>query len=289
MKRIIAGIMMVVMCIVGISGMRPIKAKAEIIKPEIIRTEEWTTSYFIDNDTKTLYPYINCQADIYNDGTVKVVAWNTHEWTGFATVNHTATFIEANPIKYSVYCKGRGKSEKYNYNFYPDEYNMGARNNWGYNSEYIEKGTWTAGSIDIITYSGTLPRMTFSEEKAEHGHNGHIITLTFTPIIEPTDTYNFKIYGHEFTITPDLLQSTSMPEPPVNEADALRAEIAALKAENESLKTQLNFIQKDHVLGDVDGDNFVDARDASAILGYYAWLSTGNEAISIDNYLKMNS
>lgn len=281
MKKIIVGIMMGVMCIVSVGGMCPIKATAEVIEPEIIKTEEWTTSYFIDDDTKTLYPYINCQADIYNDGTVKVDAWNTHEWVGFATVSHTATFIEADPIKYSIYCKGKPK--KYNYNFYPDEYNMSYENYWGYNRE------WFGEEVRILKYTGALPHMTFSEEKTEKRYDGCITTLIFKPTIEPTGTYNFKIYGHEFTITPDLLQSTSMPEPPVNEADALRAEIAALKAENESLKTQLNFIQKDYVLGDVNEDNFIDACDASAILSYYAWLSTGNEAIGIDNYLKMNN
>ena len=55
-------------------------ANAKVIEPEIVKTETWTTSYYIDDNIETLYPYIACQADIYNDGTVKVYFWNTHEW-----------------------------------------------------------------------------------------------------------------------------------------------------------------------------------------------------------------
>ena len=61
-------------------------AGAKVIEPEIVKTESWTTSYYIDDDMDTLYPYIQCEADIYNDGTIKLYMWNTHEWDGFATV-----------------------------------------------------------------------------------------------------------------------------------------------------------------------------------------------------------
>ena len=111
MKKLMGSIIATVMA-VGMAGGTSVNAK--VIEPEVVRTETWTTSYFIDDDTSTLYPYIQCEADIYNDGTIKVYAWNTHEWDGFATVEHTATFIEAAPVKYSDYTKI--KSKKYNLN-----------------------------------------------------------------------------------------------------------------------------------------------------------------------------
>ena len=73
-------------------------ANAKVIEPEIVKTETWTTSYYIDDDMETLYPYIDCQADIYNDGTIKVYFWNTHEWDGFATVSHNITILQSAPV-----------------------------------------------------------------------------------------------------------------------------------------------------------------------------------------------
>ena len=73
-------------------------ANAKVIEPEIVKTETWTTSYYIDDNIETLYPYIDCQADIYNDGTVKVYFWNTHEWDGFDSFTHTATMLSTVPI-----------------------------------------------------------------------------------------------------------------------------------------------------------------------------------------------
>ncbi len=69
----------------------PMQAQAKVIEPEVVKTERWTTSYYIDDDIDTLYPYIQCEADIYNDGTIWLYMWNTHEWDGFATVSHTVS------------------------------------------------------------------------------------------------------------------------------------------------------------------------------------------------------
>ena len=73
-------------------------AGAKVIEPEIVKTEKWTASYFIDDDMEKLYPYLDCQADIYNDGTVKCYYWNTHEWDGFNTVKHTVTPAYTIPV-----------------------------------------------------------------------------------------------------------------------------------------------------------------------------------------------
>lgn len=80
------------------SGCMAIGTDAKVIEPEVVKTETWTASYFIDDDMEKLYPYLDCQADIYNDGTVKCFYWNTHEWDGFNTVKHTITPAYTVPV-----------------------------------------------------------------------------------------------------------------------------------------------------------------------------------------------
>lgn len=282
MKKLIGSLIATAMTMGMVGGA---SANAKVIEPEVVRTETWTTSYFIDDDTSTLYPYIQCEADIYNDGTIKVYAWNTHEWDGFATVEHTATFIEAKPMKYSDYMKA--KSKKYNLNFYPDTYTM----NWDYSNYEGEWGDYT-NYLDINSsrYRGYLPQMSFFESRPTSWHNFKS-NLTFKPTVEPTGTYDFKIYGHDITITPDLLQSTSMPEPPVNETEALKAENESLKAELNALKTSYDQLsatlasQKNRAYGDMNDDGYVDARDASLLLTLYARQSVG-DPITIDQLIE---
>lgn len=278
MKKLVGSIIATVMAVGMASGT---SVSAKVIEPEVVRTETWTTSYFIDDDTSALYPYIQCEADIYNDGTIEVYAWNTHEWDGFATVEHTATFIEATPVKYSTYVKG--KSEKYNYNFYPDEYDMNSHYSYGYTNEYIETDNWFDEAVYIPQYRGALPEMSFSE-KRKTGWKNFGTDLTFSPKVEPTDTYNFKIYGHDITITPDLLQSTVMPEAPINEVDALKAEIESLKTQITQLSNTLAS-QKNRAYGDMNDDGSVDARDASLLLTLYARQSVG-DPITLDQLIE---
>lgn len=258
---------------------------AKVIEPEIVRTETWTTSYFIDDDVNTLYPYIQCEADIYNDGTIEVYAWNTYEWDGFATVSHTVTFIEAKPMKYSDYTKV--KSKKYNLNFYPDTYTM----NWDYSNQEGERGDYTNYLyINSSCYRGYLPQMSFFESRPTSWHNFNS-NLTFKPTIEPTGTYDFKIYGHDITITPDLLQSTSMPEPSVNETELLKTENESLRAELNALKVSYDQLsstlanQKNRAYGDMNDDGFVDGRDASLLLTYYAKTSVGYTG-TLDDFIQ---
>lgn len=69
----------------------PVSVSAKVIEPVITHTENWTASYYIDDDKDTLYPYIEVQADIYSNGTVEVSFWNTHEWDDYANVEHKVT------------------------------------------------------------------------------------------------------------------------------------------------------------------------------------------------------
>lgn len=282
MKKLMGSIIATVMA-VGMTG--GASASAKVIEPEVVRTETWTTSYFIDDDVDTLYPYIQCEADIYNDGTIKVYAWNTHEWDGFATVEHTATFIEAKPVKYSDYSKI--KLKKYNLNFYPDVYSISCDYS-NSNTEWDDIANYLY--ISSSYYRGYLPQMSFFESRPKGYHNFNS-NLTFKPTVEPTGTYDFKIYGHDITITPDLLQSTSMPEPPVNETDVLKAENESLKAELSALKTSYDQLsatlasQKNRAYGDMNDDGSVDARDASLLLTLYARQSVG-DPITLDQLIE---
>ena len=285
MKKLIGSLIATAMTMGMVGGT---SANAKIIEPEVVRTETWTTSYFIDDDVDTLYPYIQCEADIYNDGTIKVYAWNTHEWDGFATVEHTATFIEAAPVKYSDYV--RGKSEKYSYNFYSDSYSM-SRNFSYCDYESIKIDKWFGTDVYIPQYKGFLPNMSFSEKRLNDNSWIFCGNLILKPVVEPTGTYDFKIYGHDITITPDLLQSTSMPEPPVNETDALKAENESLKVELNALKANCNQLsatlanQKNRAYGDMNDDGCVDARDASLLLTLYARQSVG-DPITLDQLIE---
>ena len=55
MKKIISG---VIGTIIMANTLVPISVNARVIEPEIVKTETWTTSYYIDDDIETLYPYI---------------------------------------------------------------------------------------------------------------------------------------------------------------------------------------------------------------------------------------
>ena len=79
------------------------------------------------------------------------------------------------------------------------------------------------------------------------------------------------------------------------DVDSLQAQITALQAENADLKEQLEsaefaltfFIdQFENALnGDINGDGYTDAVDASLILGYYSYNSSHEETITLREYL----
>lgn len=282
MKKLIGSLIATAMTMGMVSGA---SVNAKVIEPEVVRTETWTTSYFIDDDISTLYPYIQCEADIYNDGTIRVYAWNTYEWDGFATIEHTASFIETDPLAYSMYQKVKNKIKDYGCNFYPEDYEYstyGFCQPFSSNDFYREYPNYAYNRV----FRGALPEMSFYSERPDYSHVAGLSygAMTFTPKIEPTKTYDFKIYGHEITITPDLLQTTVMPEAPVNEVDALKSEIESLKTQIAQLSNTLAS-QKNRAYGDMNDDGSVDARDASLLLTLYARQSVG-DPITIDQLIE---
>lgn len=299
-------------------------ADAKVIEPEIVKTESWTTSYYIDDDMDTLYPYIQCEADIYNDGTIKLYMWNTHEWDGFATVSHTATIINTRPVSQKsmlyafyknekisdmqdavyidesgnmfipstkeIYDTGRNSiSEKATFpsdqsnpylkldlSFYPKEYSFSSyrrigTQSWSVKNEdgycaYKSKGggSWNyycfRDLIEFLQYKGALPQMSFYSDRSNLKlENYNSIANVFTPLEDPTGTYNFRLYGHDITITPELLSGNIVAEPELTEQEQ---KIKQLEAENAALKAQLAAF-------DSDADGLLTTSDAQMILIYY--------------------
>lgn len=338
-KKSISIIISIIMCMCMIS---PVTGSAKVIEPKIVKTESWTTSYYIDDDMDTLYPYIQCEADIYNDGTIKLYMWNTHEWDGFATVSHTATIVntapvsqnsmiytfwnngepydlEREPVKYvndsgtplypsseKIYNERRLSNttspiipvdnpySSLNLSYYACEYNCD-QNYWRWNevtarvyyaycsSRFKDKNMDTSYySYSYITneyydnkYSGALPKMAVGSGDSRD----RCLWYTFKPTVDPTGTYNFRLYGHDITITPELLSGNIIAEPELTEQEKY---IKQLEEENARLKAS---ITNTNLFGDINGDNLVDVADAQMILNYYVYTLANSNAEPLEEWV----
>ena len=321
MKRLIG---IILSLIVVISCSSPISVEAKVIEPEIVKTESWTTSYYIDDDMDTLYPYIQCEADIYNDGTIKLYMWNTHEWDGFATVCHRITltcptrivknnsliysekygnidlvdingkFEDANNIKPRYYSFSgvvvntdksldRSVLDKYDISYIPSIYTLdgsvdsifpsyrtshnisGLRLKTGINGYYSD--------ITMSTYTMPLPVMDYSHSKPKYA------TFIARPTVDPTGTYNFRLFGHDITITPELLSGNIIAEPEITEQEKY---IKQLEEENAKLKAS---ITNTNLFGDINGDSLVDVADAQMILNYYVYTLVNSNAEPLEEWI----
>lgn len=332
MKRLIGIILSV---IIVISYIVPISVEAKVIEPEIVKTESWTTSYYIDDDMDTLYPYIQCEADIYNDGTIKLYMWNTHEWDGFATVEHhvqlscttLSTPISTCDIPYSI----RFETEipydvndfmswkRPNHNngdmircisvdfpscdisFFDNRYSCkrdylsqhhgwidvtnatkGASSFGGTCSESYKFAVYDSNFDGGYPYTGYLyfdcidtylPNLISSDSR-----NKKPIYI-LTPNEDPTGVYNFRLYGHDITITPELLSGSIIAEPELTEQEKY---IKQLEEENAKLKAS---ITNTNLFGDINGDNLVDVADAQMILNYYVYTLANSNAESLEEWI----
>jgi len=321
MKKMIAFLISSIIAMVCIS----FNADAKVIEPEVVKTEKWTTSYYIDDDIDTLYPYIQCEADIYNDGTIKLYMWNTHEWDGFATVKNKITLqsTAARPLHDNelYYLKEYGTYNRKNtfedctvipiskatfedmgsryytdtppsdtqyldyldVSYYPDNYEP-SRSDLGYlgggvsvgdnffeysfsNDKYYtasrdnkRNANWSHATCGIARYTLTtaLCNFKFSSVRSH-------VSVTFTPITTPTEKYNFRLFGHDITITPELLSGNVVSEPVLTEQEQY---IKQLEEENKKLKEQLNLLSRNSC-GDIDGDGDISVEDAQLLLQYY--------------------
>lgn len=296
-----------------------ITATAKVVEPTVVKTENWTTSYYIDDDQSALYPYIDCQADIYSDGTVKCYFWNTHEWDGFATATHTATIVNTAPYsdtsrefmfknqlpyeykentsKYTYYPAANLQSytadysawEDINLDYYPNEYGYtlsGNKSLWSYTTSAFEtdthkyyyyymkdgeKGFSNFQSLKYYIFTGSLVNMPVNK-KAE---------IIFTPSKELTKEYRFRVFGHNFVVTPDILAGRVAENPQLSEQEKL---IQALEQENEKLRSENIRLSTNSILRlDTDGNGIIDAKDATTILRIYAINSTGGDIQTLDD------
>lgn len=322
-KRIISTVISATL--VG-SCMISIPAEAKVITPEIVKTETWTTSYYIDNDKETLYPYIQCIADIYNDGSMTVTLNNMVEWDGMLEyeTSHTLSINELMPIPmnteiidennkldtnaltisfsqgnnfvtetYTMFPYDRSNVTKLNnsiqptyiispedadYSFFNTHNINYYASNYSYSTTFADKYKnsgniccdstddrfriqnnsitydycqttkysgntntsliYTVG-LENLYYCGTLPEFPTTE----------FITLTFRPNSIIDSDNNFRIFGHDITISPDVLSSAVKPF--LNSGDIETAndvaenvdkdsKITALTYDNELLSAQLS-------------------------------------------------
>lgn len=290
-KKLISIITSIIMCI----GCFSISVSAKVIEPEFVKTESWTTSYYIDDDMDTLYPYIQCEADIYNDGTIKLYMWNTHEWDGFATVKHRITSICTIPVSsesdvyYQTYKNTTNNGRLYcttditdlsffdvNYAFYENFYPF-EETSKSYELYSKSGATYSqSGTVRYLFLNEALPELTVGSKT---GTMRSRMMLEFKPKVDPTGTYNFRLFGHDITITPELLSGNIISEPELTEQEKY---IKQLEEENAKLKAS---ITNTNLFGDINGDNLVDVADAQMILNYYVYTLANSNAEPLEEWI----
>lgn len=272
---------------------------AKVIQPKLIKTEKWTTYYWIDDNVDMKYPYVAVEADIYDNGELKVYWWNTHEWDGFTTITHKiyiggSPFIQDNtPMgesnlrlwKDEVSRRTNFDISNYNINTYPKEYQLG----YGNSNALAPSYGGYAIELPCLEYSELRPQKSYGSYGCMYCYS------TFRPTVEPTGTYTFQIFGHEIVITPDILNMDGYKiEEYHSDTAQYEAEIADLKVKNTTYVAQLAEYEATIDMyetlltsvslerGDVNNDGFINAVDASQILAYYAYTSTGGHLDFMD-------
>lgn len=95
-KKIITFIFGSLICMNTVS---PVPVHAEIHNPEVIQTEVWYAYCYVDNKTDELYPCIRCEANILDDGSLKLYLKNVMTWN---TDNNSHTLTLCNPTSVST-------------------------------------------------------------------------------------------------------------------------------------------------------------------------------------------
>lgn len=252
-------------------------SNAKVIEPEIVKTENWVTSYYIDNDKNTTYPYIECQADIYSDGTVKCYFWNTHEWDGFTTVSHVITIINSSPYSnksmeymfknklsysngyYYYYPVSYKNSKTFNcstwdnidLSYYPDDFkyysNYHSFNTDWYSSNKHNPTIYYYYESESSSYGRTLDGRL--EQYRYYGALPNLLVnekteVVFTPKVDITKEYSFRFLGHDFKVSPEILSSNVIATPQLTAQDAY---IKELENKNNELTQQITALQNSDV------------------------------------------
>ena len=113
-------------------------------------------------------------------------------------------------------------------------------------------------------YSGALPKLDYyTESSVGRDAQKYSAAFIFQPTEDPTGTYNFRLFGHDITITPELLSGKVVAEPELTEQEK---QIKKLEEENKTLQNKLQSYES----FDSDGDGLLTSADAQMILVYYA-------------------
>ena len=290
-------------------------AESAVLEPKLVHTERWTTSYYIDDDKDTLYPYIQCVANIYSNGYIFGWMWNTHEWDGYETIYNDVTMVQSLP--YSVdsmeYCLATNGSYTDDYaiytakdkpnivmNYYPDGYQFRGTfeigNDYFYSKSigipYTEEAYHDVfdGSTEIrIPYwHGALCKLSFFDEnRSVESKYSEIYGYSFRFSTNSEDVLskanNFRLFGHEFTITPEMLNNETPTQNDVSggsneELEKYKAlyeeAISASKEKDETieaLKSEIERLKANQpICGDTDDDGRVSISDSVVLNRYLA-------------------
>lgn len=278
-------------------------ASAKVIEPEIVKTETWITSYSIgayvyDGEESGLYSGYQCECmcDIYSNGCIYVYI----EYNNLPSNSMNIRLDETVPIKNSGCFKYSSLlGQEYNVdkvfgnNFYPDHYdieynsfirfdNYGNDSNKNYKYFYAEPTGYINGfglvrsdcfpNAHIITDT-SKPETLFKFQ--DRTINTYIIKLF--PLYEVTTDSNFRLFGHDITITPELLSGNIVAETELTEQEKY---IKQLEEENSKLKTEIESYKK----LDFDGDGLLTNADAQMILVYYTNSLVGKTTGKVEDY-----
>lgn len=150
-------------------------------------------------------------------------------------------------------------------NHYPDSESLAtvSIDNYYAYSMTISIPSWTIPLAKIPAYT-SRPEKNYSQTK-------------LTPKEDPTGTYKFRLYGHDITITPELLSGNIISEPELTEQEKY---IEQLEEENKLLKQELESYKN----CDSDNDGMFTANDAQMILNYYGEYLSGNVSGKVTDY-----
>ena len=98
-----------------------------------------------------------------------------------------------------------------------------------------------------------------------------------------TTNSEFRLFGHDITITPEMLSGDVVSTPVKTENDLLIEQIEQLKTENEQLKKDIESLT--NKVADVDNDGIITIEDALTTLQYYTRNTLLGENITWEDIL----
>lgn len=273
----------------------------------VLKVDRWTTSYYIGEDSSTIYP-LQCAA-IYDDmGYIHVYFWNTSEWPD---MSFKQSFVNATNMEWD---------DKYwdEYNFSYDDAPYLDNEIHLVEQHFNTYSAWREPSVSypLITssmcsdcnfttdkegftlfdfngmeeyhlYNLGINRVNTFNITCEGPKVGYRLNTTEDAILEENSTCAY-ILNHTLSLEneqPCLLNGYSWN----NNDDVVELykyfnSTNELEKTNRILRETLNSYGN-RAYGDMNNDGFVDARDASLLLTYYAKTSVGYTG-TLDDFIQ---